>query len=98
MACKRLEQPPDEYDKIAAAWAVEIKKMDPQQQIFAKRAINEILFEGQMGALHRNSVEINATRSSTPFSVQSAPSYCPYASGVAPDQPDNVGSYFATYQ
>ena len=51
----------DDSDKIAAAWAVELRKMDPQQQLFAKKAINEILFEGQMGTLHRNSIKINIT-------------------------------------
>jgi hypothetical protein len=31
MAYQRLKQPQDDYDKIASAWAVELKKMDPQQ-------------------------------------------------------------------
>lgn len=75
LASKRLQQPQDDSEKIAAAWAVELRKMDPHQQIFAKKAINDILFEGQMGTLHRNSVEINNTssRASTPYSVQSLP-------------------------
>ncbi|KZC06772.1 hypothetical protein WN55_07545 [Dufourea novaeangliae] len=58
MACQRLRQPQDDSDKIAAAWAVELRKMDPRQQMFAKKAINDILFEGQMGTLNRNSVLI----------------------------------------
>ncbi|XP_064103873.1 uncharacterized protein LOC135213702 isoform X3 [Macrobrachium nipponense] len=66
LAYKRLQQPQDDSDILAAAWAVELRKMDPQQQLFAKKAINEILFEGQMGTLHRNSVEINVSRVSTP--------------------------------
>lgn len=104
LACKRLEQPPDDYDKIAAAWAVELRKMDPQQQLFAKKAINDIIFEGQMGTLHRSSVEINATRASTPYSVQSLPTiplnippYGQYDSTTeSPSQ--NTSTYFATFQ
>ncbi|KAF7269012.1 hypothetical protein GWI33_017933 [Rhynchophorus ferrugineus] len=65
LASQRLQEPQDDSDKIAAAWAVELRKMDPQQQLFAKKAISDILFEGQMGTLHRNSVEINSSRVST---------------------------------
>ncbi|XP_050092945.1 uncharacterized protein LOC126575969 [Anopheles aquasalis] len=55
------KQGPDDYDKIVSVWADELRKMDPQQQLFAKKAINDILFEGQMGTLHRHSVEINVS-------------------------------------
>lgn len=43
LASKRLQQPQEDSDKIAAAWAVELRKMDPQQQLFAKKAINDCL-------------------------------------------------------
>ena len=66
LASKRLQQPQDDSDIVAAAWAVELRKMDPQQQLLAKKAINDILFEGQMGTLHRYSIEINASRACTP--------------------------------
>ncbi|CAH2014429.1 unnamed protein product [Acanthoscelides obtectus] len=32
LASKRLQEPQDDSDEIAAAWAVELQKMDPQQQ------------------------------------------------------------------
>ena len=97
MACQRLKKQPDDYEKIAAAWAVELKKMDPHQQLFAKKAINDIIFEGQMGTLHRNSVEINASRASTPYSVRSLPAYGEYDPTVEP-RPHNTSTYFSTYQ
>ncbi|KAF5294604.1 hypothetical protein FQA39_LY13363 [Lamprigera yunnana] len=56
---KHLQEPQTEFDKIASAWAVKLRKMKPQQQLFAKKAINDILFEGQMGSLHRDSLQIN---------------------------------------
>ncbi|XP_018026499.1 uncharacterized protein LOC108681929 [Hyalella azteca] len=76
-ASERHQQTQDDYDKIAAAWAVELRRMDPQQQLFAKKAINDILFEGQMGTLHRNSVEINVFRPSEPYCVRSLSSTPP---------------------
>lgn len=103
LASKRLQQPQDDSDKIAAAWAVELRKMDPQQQLFAKKAISDILFEGQMGTLHRNSVDINISRVSTPYSVQSlpslplnTPSFRQYES--ADPSTHDAGAYFATFQ
>lgn len=47
------------YDEVAKVWTVKLKKMDPLQRIYAEKAINDILFEAQLGTLNRKSVQIN---------------------------------------
>ncbi|XP_072390121.1 uncharacterized protein [Diabrotica undecimpunctata] len=44
---------------IAKVWATKLEKLHPQQKLFAEKAINDILFEEEMGQLQRYSVRIN---------------------------------------
>lgn len=60
LAVNRLKQPSDNNNlHLATTWASDLNAMQPQQQILAKKFINDIIFEGQMNTLHRNSVVIN---------------------------------------
>ncbi|XP_064619485.1 uncharacterized protein LOC135482929 [Lineus longissimus] len=99
LACKRLNQPDNENMPIAKAWASELSKMNPSPQLLAKKAINEILFEGQMGTLNRYSVQINASldRQTPYYSVPAGintPNSIPSSSyGLANSRPSSPYSY-----
>lgn len=65
-------------------WTSKLKTLDSNQRIFAEKAINDVLFEAQLGTLNRNSVQINPQSTienyirlltvSTDFSRSSTPS------------------------
>ncbi|KAL4097665.1 hypothetical protein QTP88_022404 [Uroleucon formosanum] len=44
---------------ISKVWASKLKTLDPNQKLFSEKAINDILFEVQLGTFNRNSVHIN---------------------------------------
>lgn len=73
MACKTLQSPKSDSQIIASGWGIELSKMTPNQQLYAKKCMDDILFEGRLGNLHRHSVSIN--HSPSPLSPQSTPQY-----------------------
>lgn len=44
---------------LAKVWTNKLKTLNSTQRIFAEKAINDVLFEAQLGTLNRNSVQIN---------------------------------------
>ncbi|XP_044730224.1 uncharacterized protein LOC123293463 [Chrysoperla carnea] len=56
---------------IAMAWGEKLKNLDPQQRVFAEKAVNDVLFEASMGTLNRYSVKINEDRPPDPLSSSS---------------------------
>lgn len=59
LAYEYLSKKKDEYTYWALVCAADLRKMDRPQQIYAEKAIAEILMKGQLRQLHRNSVKIN---------------------------------------
>ncbi|XP_039964615.1 uncharacterized protein LOC120777388 [Bactrocera tryoni] len=65
----------DDADVFSESWAVLFRKLSAEQQIYAKRAIDEILVHGQLGNLHLNSVQINVVQRDprTPYTSSGSP-------------------------
>ncbi|XP_068212540.1 uncharacterized protein [Palaemon carinicauda] len=59
LACSYPSQSDDAIDNLAKSWGEDLKKLDGEQQIYAKKVINDILFEGSLGSLPRHSVKMN---------------------------------------
>ncbi|XP_069359083.1 uncharacterized protein [Maniola hyperantus] len=85
MSYENFSDNKDEYFHWAMACASDLRKMERTQQVYAKKAIAEIIMEGQLGLLHRYSVKVNesqgyghSSKSAGQFSSSSSPSYIQY--------------------
>jgi hypothetical protein len=63
-ACQYLSKE-DGEEVIVKVWAYKLKCMKPDQRRFAEKYVNNILLEGELEALHRNSVKINDSPSTS---------------------------------
>ncbi|XP_026760210.3 uncharacterized protein LOC113519350 [Galleria mellonella] len=52
---------------IAFIWADKLENLQPQQRLFAEKAINDVLFEAELENLDRFSVKINASKNHTSY-------------------------------
>nr|XP_014271092.1 THAP domain-containing protein 2 isoform X3 [Halyomorpha halys] len=65
--CKQEES--NECLDIGKIWGTKLMSLDPMQRKFAEKAINDILFEADLGTLHRNSVQINLNDRTDPLEM-----------------------------
>ncbi|XP_053961929.1 uncharacterized protein LOC128865687 [Anastrepha ludens] len=61
---KQVKQFNDEADIVGISWAYQYRSLTDTQKLFAKKAIDDILFEARLETLHRNSVRINSNNCS----------------------------------
>lgn len=64
---------------MARNWAFKLERMSVDQRRLAEKFINEILFEGEVGSLHRHSVIINPSQANPSWSHrQHSPALIPH--------------------
>ncbi|XP_050676936.1 putative uncharacterized protein DDB_G0290521 [Leptidea sinapis] len=96
LASHYFKKPDDsESDIIAKGWALKLKRLSPDQRRYAKKIINDILFEDEMGSLSRNGIHILPASSPTyTYSYQSPASH----QSPSPVPSPNIYHSTTTYQ
>ncbi|XP_047528783.1 uncharacterized protein LOC125065293 [Vanessa atalanta] len=82
--CNESCQPKKISNHIVLEWADILEKLDPLQRLYAKKAINDVLFEAELGNLHKNSIKINE---SIPNFTLSSPQSSSVKSPPSPTSP-----------
>ncbi|XP_063623067.1 uncharacterized protein LOC134795167 [Cydia splendana] len=62
LSSARNQQQPFQHTtawSLAHIWSQKLEKMEPMQRLLAEKAINDVLFEAELGNLNRHSVKIN---------------------------------------
>lgn len=66
LATEYFKRPETEEDILAEGWAMKLKKLPPDQRLFAGKIINDTLFEAEMGTLTREGVRFQTYPSWSP--------------------------------
>lgn len=96
---------------ITDSWAVKLERMNPQQRILCEKFVDDIMFEGQMGTLHRNSVKINTdniiltpsttatfkSNSSTPVQYTSDLTNVSFSESDMSQSQSQISNFFASF-
>jgi len=77
LARDHFRKPENEYQVMARHWAFKLERMSIEQRRLAEKFINEILFEGEEGNLHRHSVVINPSQAAPILNTLPPISYTP---------------------
>lgn len=94
LAMAYLKEVTDEFDHLAKAWALKLRKMQPRQSKLAERIINDVLFQGDMEMLTIESAVTTKKQCST--AASSSTTRCtstPYLTDVASSSRLSAQSY-----
>jgi hypothetical protein len=104
LVCEHLPKEEDEFEMLAKSWPANLRRLPRDQQVLAKKAINDILFEAELGTLTRGSVFINGRQTSF-----STPSFRRYYSNdsrwslstlepAGTTERENASTYFSNFE
>ncbi|XP_049302124.1 uncharacterized protein SPEM3-like [Bactrocera dorsalis] len=95
----------DETEIYAIAWACMYRQMKPEQQLFAKQAVNEVMLLGRFGKLCFNYLHspssspnlssLHVSRTSSPFVSNDSPLYIS-TSSVSPTESTSHSAHFTS--